>query len=57
MTVSFTFNGKPHGFPIKDLREDDLLYLIREELALGRSVHIHPDESDLANNLTTSEKK
>lgn len=47
MTVSFTFNGKPYGFPIKDLRnEDDLLFLIKEEIALGRSVHITPDKND-----------
>ncbi len=47
MTISFTLNGKPYESPIKDLREDDLLFLIKAELELGRSVHITPDENDI----------
>ena len=40
MIVTVTYNGKPFGGPMDDLREDDFLWFIKSQLELGREVHI-----------------
>ena len=45
MIVTVTFNGKPFGYPMDDLREDDFLWLIKSQLELGREVHIAPKKA------------
>ena len=47
MRISVTFNGKPVGSAMNDLREDDLLWFIKSQMELGRCVHIEPEEGDL----------
>lgn len=47
MRLYVTFNGKPLGNAFNDLREDDLLWFIKSQMELGRSVHIEPEEGDL----------
>lgn len=47
MTITVTFEGKPFGSPMNDLKEDDLLWFIRSQMELGREVHISPDPEDL----------
>lgn len=44
MTVIITMNGKPHGHPITNIRDNDLWWLIKNETAQGRCVTIKPDE-------------
>lgn len=48
MTITVTFEGKPFGSPMNDLRENDLLWFIRSQMELGREVHISPDPEDLS---------
>ena len=47
MIITVTYKGAPHGNPINDLREDDLLWFIKSELELGREVHITPEEGNM----------
>ena len=47
MIVTVTYNGKPFGYPMDDLREDDFLWFIKSQLDLGREVHIAPKEHNL----------
>ena len=47
MRISVTFNGKPVGSAMNDLREDDLLWFIKSQMELGRCVYIEPEEGDL----------
>lgn len=47
MIVTLTFNGKPFGCPMDDLRGNDLLRFIQSQMELGRTVHITPEERDL----------
>lgn len=47
MIVTVTFDGKPFGSPMDDLRDDDLLWFIKSQMELGRAVHITPEEKDL----------
>ncbi len=46
MIITVTFNGKPFGSPMNDLRESDLLWFIKSQMELGRTVHITPEEKD-----------
>lgn len=47
MIVTLTYNGKPFGSPMDDLRDDDLLWFIKSQMELGRTVHITPEKKDL----------
>lgn len=47
MIVTVTFDEKPFGSPIDNLRDDDLLWFIKSQMELGRAVHITPEEKDL----------
>lgn len=47
MIVTVTFDGKPFGSPMNDLRDDDLLWFIKSQIELGRAVHITPAGKDL----------
>lgn len=47
MIVTVTFDGKPFGSPMDDLRDDDLLWFIKSQMELGRAVHITPEEKDI----------
>jgi hypothetical protein len=47
MIVTVMFNGKPFGSPMDGLRDDDLLWFIKSQLELGRTVQITPEEQDI----------
>ena len=47
MIITLTFEGKPFGSPMNDLHESDLLWFIKSQMELGRTVHITPEEGDL----------
>ncbi len=47
MIVTVTYCGKPFGSPMDGLRDDDLLWFIKSQIELGRTVHITPEEMDL----------
>lgn len=47
MIVTVTFGKKPFGSPMDDLRDDDLLWFIKSQVELGRTVHITPKEKGL----------
>lgn len=43
MIVTVSYRGKPFGSAMNDLREDDLLWFIKDQLELGREIHIAPE--------------
>ena len=44
MIVTTYFNGRPFGSPMNDLRDDDLLWYIKTQVELGRTVTIEPEQ-------------
>lgn len=47
MIVTVMFDGKPFGSPIDGLRDDDLLWFIKSQIELGRTVQVTPEEKDV----------
>jgi len=47
MIITLTYEGKPLGSPMNDLSGERLLQFIKDEMELGRTVHIQPEKKDL----------
>lgn len=48
MYVTLSYKGKPFGEKLRNLEGEELLEFIAAEMLLGRTVHIEPDEEDIA---------